>query len=184
MTIADDAHGDVAPAIAWLHVNCGTTCHNGNSNAPAYPTGFRMRLDPALLDGVQPASSYDVYKTGVDQPVKSAAWAGQPRIAAGSPDDSVVARVIATRNDDFTGQMPPLVTKLVDDADVAKVRAWIASLPHAPIVDAGADAADAATDAGASAPDATTDAADSGAELDGGADAAADVSSDAPAAGG
>jgi hypothetical protein len=35
--------------------------------------------------------------------------------------------------------MPPLVSKLVDEADVAKVKAWITALPHGSTVDAGTD---------------------------------------------
>ena len=50
LTVGDDGTGAAGPALAWLHVNCGVTCHNANSNATAYGVGMRLRLDPALLD--------------------------------------------------------------------------------------------------------------------------------------
>ena len=45
LTVGDDGTGVDAPALRWLHVNCGTSCHNANPNATAYSTGLRMRLD-------------------------------------------------------------------------------------------------------------------------------------------
>src|SRR4051812_38311753 len=54
LTVGDDGTGVDEPALRWLHVNCGTSCHNANPNATAYGTGLRMRLDATKLDGRSP----------------------------------------------------------------------------------------------------------------------------------
>ena len=56
-----------AAALAWLHSNCGTACHNGG-NGQAESTGFWMRLDVATLASVQ---TTDTYTTGWNQPTQA-----------------------------------------------------------------------------------------------------------------
>src|SRR6476661_6140131 len=64
LAIGDDGTGAAAPALGWLHANCGITCHNGNTNAIAFPSGLRFRLDPTQLDG-RSSAGFDPLRTGV-----------------------------------------------------------------------------------------------------------------------
>lgn len=132
--IGDDGTGLDAPALAWLHVNCGVTCHNANEGATAYGAGMRLRLDPRKLDTSPPDSSWDPLRTTIGVPCTSGSVAGQPRIAPGDPANSVIAQLISQRGG---LQMPPApLSRFVDTPDVAAVKAWIAQLP---VPDAGAD---------------------------------------------
>ena len=75
-TIADDGTGHAAQALAWLHVNCGTSCHTGTSTATAYGTGLRLRIGWDEISGKPPAQ-WEVVKSTVGVPVKSPKWAGE-----------------------------------------------------------------------------------------------------------
>ncbi len=144
LTIGDDGTTLAAPALAWLHVNCGTTCHNRNSDSTAWSTGLFMRLDPTQLDG-RSVSAFDALTTTVGIPAVTPQWKGQPRIVAHDPAGSLVFQLISHRGQG--GQMPPIATSVVDWADVPLVEAWIEQMKPAPgAVDAGV------TDAGADAP--------------------------------
>lgn len=187
LVVGDDGTGLDGPALSWLHVNCGVTCHNANEGSTAYGAGMRLRLDPRWLDGSPPTSSWDPIRTAVSVPCTSGSFAGQPRIAPGDPSASVLVQLISTRGG---LQMPPApLSRLVDTPDVAAVKAWVAALPGPP--DAGGDASpdagpgDAAMEGGG---DATTDAPlDSATESSVDAsmdDAAADAASDAISADG
>jgi hypothetical protein len=149
LVIGDDGTGLAAPALAWMHVNCGTTCHNRNSNAMAWSTGMFMRLDPTQLDG-RSVAAFDSLTTTIGVAAVTPAWTGQPRILPGDPAHSLLYSLISHRG---TGeQMPPIASSVVDEADIPLVEAWIAEMavtpPHA---DGGADDAarpddDAASD--------------------------------------
>ncbi len=168
LTIGDDGTGAAAPALGWLHINCGVTCHNANSNATAYSAGMRLRLDPALLDGrALDPSAVDSLKTTVGVPATSPGWI-QPvhwtRIAPGDPGHSLLAQLISNRgtNNAVGGQMPPIATSIVDTVDVASVVNWISKMPAPPVIDAGSDGGPDATvesggDAATDAPDAETE---------------------------
>ena len=55
-------------------------------------------------------------------------WNGQKRIVPGSPDESLLYNLVASRmgkND----QMPPIATRIVDQQHLDMLRAWIESLP-------------------------------------------------------
>jgi hypothetical protein len=124
--IGDDGTGAAAPPLAWLHVNCGTTCHNDNANSTGYAAGMLLRLDPTLLDG-RPTDTFDQLRTTVGVTVNAPAWNGQTRIVAGAPDQSLLYQLISHRG---TGmQMPPIATSIVDEDDVALVETWIAQMP-------------------------------------------------------
>jgi hypothetical protein len=145
VTIGDDGTGAAAPALAWLHINCGVSCHNGNSNASCYGPGMRLRLDAALLDG-RPLtiSAFDSLKTTIGVGAATPAWA-QPvhwtRIAPGDSSHSLLAQLISNRgtNNPVGGQMPPIASAIVDTDDVAKVVDWINKMSIAPTIDAGSD---------------------------------------------
>jgi hypothetical protein len=167
LTIGDDGTGTAAPALGWLHANCGITCHNGNSNAVAYPSGLRFRLDPAELDG-RSSAGFDALRTSVGIAVNAPNWRGQVRVVPGDPDASLLHRLIANRGPG--NQMPPIASRLVDQANVAIIREWIRRLPPLPARDAGVGVPDAGVDAGADAA-----AVDAAAEPDAGVDAAVDA---------
>jgi hypothetical protein len=157
-TIGDDGTGAAAPALAWLHINCGVTCHNANSTATAFGAGMRLRLDPALLDGRQVNSDFDPLKTTIGVPAVSPGWI-QPvqwnRIVPGDPSGSLLVQLISSRgtSNPVRGQMPPIATSIVDTGDVAKVVDWVSKMPS-PEPDAGPDGAmyDGAADASDVAP--------------------------------
>ena len=125
LVIGDDGTGLAAPALAWLHVNCGTTCHNQNSNAKAWSTGMFLRLDPTLLDG-RSVVGFDSLTTTIGQAAVTPAWQGQTRILPRDPAHSLLFQLISHRG---TGnQMPPIASSVVDEADIPLVEAWIAEL--------------------------------------------------------
>jgi len=141
LVIGDDGTALAAPALAWLHVNCGTTCHNRNSNATAWSTGMFLRLDPTMLDG-RSVKGFDTLTTTIGVAVTSPNWPGRTRIIPRDPAKSLLYQLISHRG---TGnQMPPIATSVVDAADIPLVEAWIAELPAlAPPADAGADVREA-----------------------------------------
>lgn len=138
LTVGDDGTGVAGPALAWLHVNCGVTCHNGNSNATAYAVGMRLRLDPALLDGgMLTPSNCDSLSTTVVIGAVSTGWVTPvrwTRIVPGDPNDSLLIQLISSRgkNNRVRGQMPPIATSIVDTADVASVVTWVSAMPSVP----------------------------------------------------
>jgi hypothetical protein len=158
LAIGDDGTGAAAAPLAWLHINCGTTCHNANSNAVAYAAGMILRLDPTKLDG-RSAQEFDTLRTTIGVSGKSTTWNGRTRIVAGNAAGSVLFQLITSRG--VANQMPPIATSIVDQANDALVQAWINKMPIAappPVPDAapvdadqdgGQDAQDAAPDAGA-----------------------------------
>ncbi|MEO8214531.1 MAG: hypothetical protein ABI560_15120, partial [Myxococcales bacterium] len=113
LAIGDDGTGAAAPALAWLHVNCGTTCHNANSSATAYSSRMLLRLDPTLLDG-RSTADFDQLTSTVGVPVQTTDWSGAVRIVAGSPEQSLLYQLISHRGSGM--QMPPIATNVVDDA--------------------------------------------------------------------
>jgi hypothetical protein len=136
LLIGDDGTGLAAPALAWMHVNCGTTCHNRNSTATAWATGMFLRLDPTALDG-RSVADFDALKTTIGVTETSPNWPGRTRIVPHDPAKSLLYQLISHRG---TGnQMPPIATSLVDVADIPLVEAWIEQLPVKTIaVDAAA----------------------------------------------
>jgi hypothetical protein len=126
LIIGDDGTGLASPALAWLHVNCGVTCHNQNSNATAWSTGMFLRLDATLLDG-RSVSGFDSLVTTVGVAAVTPAWHGQPRISPGDPTHSLLYKLISERG--AGEQMPPIASNFVDEADIPLVQAWIDKLP-------------------------------------------------------
>ncbi len=125
VTIPDDGTGHGADALAWIHVNCGTSCHTGTSIGTAYGTGMQLRIGWDELVGKPPAE-WAVVKSTVGVPVRSPTWAGEDRIVPGDPKSSVVLELLGQRG---AQQMPPIATRVVDDAGKAAVEAWIAAMP-------------------------------------------------------
>jgi hypothetical protein len=168
LEIGDDGTGLAAAPLSWLHINCGTTCHNRNQDAMAYGAGMYLRLDPTTLDG-SASTDFDPRATTVDVRASSPSFNGAYRIAPGDPTDSVLMQLISIRGP--TDQMPPIASRVVDTTDMAVVQAWIQKMPGAtkPPMDAGThdaskdgpeDAREDARDAGEDARDAGDDARD------------------------
>lgn len=129
LTIGDDGTGLAAPALAWLHVNCGTTCHNRNSDSTAWATGLFLRLDPRQLDGRR-ADDFDTLTSTIGVGAASTTWRGQPRIAPGDAAASLLYRLISRRGEGE--QMPPIGSTIVDQANLPAVAAWIDALAARP----------------------------------------------------
>ena len=114
-------------ALAWLHVNCGTACHNPG-NGEAEGTDFWMRLNVAQLATVQ---TTDTYTTGWGLETAGYDIPGVPityRLEACDIDASAAYYRPAHRDGPEAGygiQMPPIDTHRVDDAGVAQIAAWI-----------------------------------------------------------
>jgi hypothetical protein len=156
LAIGDDGSGLAPSVLGWLHANCGITCHNGNSRAVGYPTGLRLRLDPADLDG-RPVREFDAYETTIGMPVTTVNWSGQTRIVPGHPEQSLLYRLITTRGQGK--QMPPFASSQVDAVDSVLVGEWIRRMPP---LDAGQDGGAPGVDAGPSAEDAGSPRRDAG----------------------
>lgn len=130
LMIGDDGTGKAADVLGWLHVNCGVSCHNETVNADAEVTGLRMKLDPALLDG-RPSNDFQTFRLLINIPAVTNQWNRQQRVVPGMPDKSLLYKLITTRTaTDTNKQMPPLVSRKVDDKNAAKVRDWITALPR------------------------------------------------------
>jgi hypothetical protein len=145
LTIGDDGTGVAAPALAWIHINCGVSCHNGNSSSSAYARGMRLRLDPTLLDG-RPvtAAEFDSLSTTIGARATSTQWVAPvhwTRIVPGDPNQSLLVQLISHRgtNNPAKGQMPPIATSIVDTVDVASVVEWVSRIPGVQPIDGGAD---------------------------------------------
>jgi hypothetical protein len=128
LRIGDDGTGVAAPALGWLHANCGNTCHNGNSLATASTAGMNLRLDPRELDG-RPTTASASLTTTVGVAVRNVNWDGRVRIIPGNPKQSLLYDLLAQRG---TGQqMPPIATRLVDAENAARIADWISRMPPA-----------------------------------------------------
>jgi hypothetical protein len=125
LVIGDDGTGAAAAALGFLHVNCGTSCHNENSGSTAYSAGMLLRLDPSLLDG-RPVDDFAALKTTIGVTVETPSWQGGTRIVAGSPENSLLYQLMSRRGDDK--QMPPIATTAVDETGDALVSRWISRL--------------------------------------------------------
>ena len=120
VAIPDDGTGRAAPALAWLHVNCGTSCHNENPNATGYPIGLRLRLRTGELGG--PPTGWQSRASTIGVPAKNEEGT---RIVPGDPDASLLVQRFAVEG---ALRMPPIGSDVVDADGVAKVRAWISAL--------------------------------------------------------
>ena len=136
LTIPDDGTGRGAPALGWLHANCGTSCHNSSPGSAAGSTGLWLRLDVVSANGTQSLGDYtstNTYQTAVNVPARLAPYGdlGWRRISPndpftvsqGSVGTSLLPLMVTKRNDAL--QMPPIDTHVTDDADVAMLRDWI-----------------------------------------------------------
>jgi hypothetical protein len=147
LRIGDDGTGLDAPALSWLHINCGVSCHNANENADGYGAGMLLRLDPTLLDGTPATSSWDPLRTTLNVACVSGSVAGQPRIVPGNQAASALVHLISERG---VLQMPPIASRVIDSVDVASVVDWIQHMPlgDGGLVEAGGGAGRQRSDSG------------------------------------
>lgn len=138
LTIPDDGSGRGAPALAWLHANCGTSCHNPSPGSSAGATALLLRLDVSAPDGgVQTLGAYtatNTYTTSVNVAPTAEPYAGLgwKRITphdtfaldGGLPGASLIPYAAGKRNAPGL-QMPPIDTNIPDIADVAQLQDWI-----------------------------------------------------------
>jgi hypothetical protein len=124
--IQDDGTGKAQAVIGWLHVNCGVSCHNDNPSAAGHATKLRLKLDATQLAD---ASNYPAIKTTIGVAATTLRWNGQQRIVPGSPDTSLLYKLISSRGGGENDQMPPIASKMVPQSDVNAVANWIRALP-------------------------------------------------------
>jgi len=129
LTVGDDGTGVAAFPMEWLHINCGVSCHNDNSNSTAYGASQRLRLDPTLLDGGS-SVDFDTRTTTIGVLANNPMWNGDMRIDPGDPAQSLLVTLISNRGTDNPAayQMPPIATLIVDTEDTQKVVAWIGKM--------------------------------------------------------
>jgi hypothetical protein len=132
--IPEDATGKAAAALGWLHVNCGTACHNATTGAQANYTQLWLKLLAGQMSaadgGTAPVAQLDSYTSTVGVLAhKVFNGVDYPRIAAGDAAGSLVALMAAARGDDAAVEaMPPIVSHIPDTAGLALVSAWIDAL--------------------------------------------------------
>jgi hypothetical protein len=125
LVVGDDGTGYAPAPLAWLHINCGTTCHNANANSTGYGAGMRLRLDPTLLDG-RNSAGFDSRTTTIGVKVNAPTWYGQTRIVPGDPSSSLLFQLISHRGKGQ--QMPPIATDVADEPDDVAVALWIGAM--------------------------------------------------------
>jgi hypothetical protein len=115
-------------ALGWLHMNCGTACHNRGTGLAA-GTGFHMRLDVARLGSVAATDTsttgWNVVTQGFFIPDASTTYRMHACDLASS-----AAYYRDSHRDDMIGtapntQMPPIDSHRVDDAGLSDLAAWI-----------------------------------------------------------
>lgn len=110
-----------APALGYLHANCGG-CHNPRGDVhDVVPLEFRLEV--ARLADV---SDTPTYQTAVDQDTALTPMGGLSKLVA--PGDPAMSIVHDRMNRRDNRQMPPLATNDVDAAGLAIVDAWISGL--------------------------------------------------------
>ena len=127
LSMGDDGSGLAEPALAWLHINCGQSCHNANENAEAYSSGLFLTLVPHELDGRPPLDS-DAMRTALNVKAKTERFGtDRVRIVPGSPETSLLYELLTSRRGP-KDQMPPIATQVVDPDHARIVGEWIRAL--------------------------------------------------------
>jgi len=130
ITLGDDGTGEAAAAMGWMHVNCGISCHNGNSSSEAYRTGLRLALQADEAEGGG-LSGADALATTIGVDATTPRWDDWQRIVPGNPDESLVFWLMSMRNPaNRKDQMPPIASRVVDDEGVRLVENWIMALEN------------------------------------------------------
>ena len=124
--IPGDAPNDAA-ALAYLHVNCGVSCHNPQGDAK--DSGLFMRLDTDKLSDVKgtPTFATGLWKTPCEnakiQGLMPPADMPFSDIYLSRPDASLLLVRMQVRGSE--AQMPPIATRHVDDEGVKLIQKLI-----------------------------------------------------------
>lgn len=115
-------------ALALLHANCGTSCHNRGTNAGASVYGMFLKLSVDGAGALPPdVQGTDTWTTAYRVPSGLTPYGfdagGFWRIAPGDVSHSSIPWT-ASRRDGVT-QMPPIGSHLVDQNGVALLNTWI-----------------------------------------------------------
>jgi hypothetical protein len=135
IAIPEDATKKAAAALGWLHVNCGSSCHNASGKATA--THLYMKLLAAQLQaadgGAGLVGALDTYTTAVNVAGKvTPNGMSYERIAPGDAAHSLIPLMALSRDmDSGFLPMPPLVSHVPDTDGEAPVSAWINALGDA-----------------------------------------------------
>lgn len=153
----DDGTGLAKSILPWIHVNCGVSCHNENTNTKANHTGLFMRFHQTELEG-KPLSEWSIIKNTVEVDTRLPGFPGWKRIDPGYPESSLLYFLASQRG---MVQMPTIATRIVDHNHIPMLKEWIIARgkmePQQPAPDAGAPTPDAGApvpvpDAGGPAP--------------------------------
>ena len=131
-TLPEDSTGKAGAALGELHIGCGVSCHNRNVFAFGNSSGFYARLPAAdVLAGTAQVASLDTYVTTVNVTPTTGGYStyatqGYKRILPGDSTKSLLVTVTGERG---TGQMPPIVTHVVDTTSVQDLTDWVNALP-------------------------------------------------------
>jgi hypothetical protein len=132
--------GDKAgPAMAWLHINCGSACHNRNPNAGANFSGVFLQIKGTELmpidGGPVTVDKLDGYALTVcknsNQPEVAPNTGTMKFVRSGVPARSWVSVISGQRTPAAPTQMPPIVTHAVDVTGHKLLDDWITSLTPA-----------------------------------------------------
>jgi len=128
ITIPGDA--TAAPALGYLHMNCGGPCHN-RGGGEASGSGPYLRLDVATLASVQ---TTDTWTTGMGvNALYPIAGLTNPQIFTPCDPAHSAAYDRMDHRDGVDGtpvgvQMPPIISHQVDSDGVAMIAAWLNGL--------------------------------------------------------
>lgn len=111
-------------ALGYLYGNC-SYCHSSRGELASLKLSFDYPI--ARPEPEPPAVRTTVEQISTFQP---ASWQNAERVCVATPDRSVLVARMASRNPVL--QMPPVGTRLVDDAAVALIRKWISEDTMAP----------------------------------------------------
>lgn len=132
--------GDKAgPALMWLHINCGSACHNRNPNASAAFSNLFMQIKatdlmpvdagPLTADKIDPYANTVCVKSNHDE---SPPNTGQLKyVRSGDPSRSWVSIISGQRTPAAMTQMPPIITHSVDVVGHKLLDDWITALTPA-----------------------------------------------------
>jgi hypothetical protein len=152
----DDGTGLAKAILPWIHVNCGISCHNENTNTEANHTGLFMRFHQTELEG-KPLPEWNVIKNTVHADTRLPAFAGWKRIDPGYPEDSLLYHLASQRKAKGDPvQMPTIATRIVDHEHIPMLKEWIIARgklePQQPVPTPDAGAPVPVADAGGPAP--------------------------------
>jgi hypothetical protein len=128
--IPEDATGKARPALAYMHMNCGVSCHGSQPHAPAIKSGLVLKLGVAELEAGT-VDTLATYRSSVGVAIVGNAYfeyvaKGYLRIKPGVSNESLVPALAALR--DVPIQMPPIATHMADPRGRGQVEAWIDAL--------------------------------------------------------